>query len=128
MPSEQTRRRGVSDPAASAGRDPDGKDSTLGGYLRTHSRPPGFEGIDGAPYTVSPEAEQTPSLDAPYEGYLVFPRWASTGAGIVGHVETPTLVRGRSRQEVLEALGSLPLEEVKTLLDSAITESDGDPG
>jgi hypothetical protein len=118
MPTERTRQTG----------DPEGKDSTLGGYLRTHSRPPAFEGIDGEPYTVSPETEQTPSLAAPYEGYLVFPRWAATGAGIVGHLETPTLVQGRSRQEVLEALERLSLEEVKTLLDGAITRSHGAAG
>lgn len=123
MPSEQTRRRGAPGPVPPAGGDPEGKDATLGGYLRTHNRPPAFEGIDGEPYTVSPETEQTPSLASPYEGYLVFPRWAATGAGIVGHLETPTQVRGRSPEEVLEALGRFPLTEVKTLLDQAISRS-----
>ena len=56
-------------------------DSTLGGYLAHHVRPPAFEGLDGHPYTVSPEVEKTPDLTAPFSGYLVFPRWADTGAG-----------------------------------------------
>ncbi len=95
-------------------------DTTLGGYIGEHSRPPGFEGIDGEPYTVSLEAERTPDLVHPWEGYLVFPRWASTGLGVVGHLETPTLERGRSQDEVVEALGRLPLGEVRRLLDEAI--------
>lgn len=95
-------------------------DASLGGYFREHERPPAFEGRDGEPYTVSVETEKTPDLRAPWEGYLVFPRWASTGLGVLGHVETPTLVRGRSREDVIRALGQLPLVHVKTLLDEAL--------
>ncbi len=95
-------------------------DATLGGYVREHSRPPAFEGVDGEPYTVSIEVEQTGDLPAPFEGYLVFPRWAATGLGIVGHVETTTLVAGSSREQVTGALANLPLVQVKFLLDEAI--------
>jgi len=102
-----------------------GPDTTLGGYFEEHSRPPGFEGVDGEPYTVALEAEKTPDLAAPWEGYLVFPRWASTGLGVVGHVETPTLLRGRSREGVLEELGQTPLGKVKELLDEAIRRRHG---
>ncbi len=97
-----------------------GADATLGGYLKEHSRPPGFEGLDGEPYTVSVEAEKTPNLVAPYEGYLVFLRWASTGLGVVDHVETPTLLTGKTREEVMAKLGEIPLLRVKELLDEAI--------
>jgi len=97
-----------------------GPDATLGGYLREHRRPPAFEGSDGDPYTVSLEAEKTPDLRAPWEGYLVFPRWAATGVGVVGHVETGTLVRGRTQEEAIAALGDLPLLRVKALLDEAV--------
>jgi hypothetical protein len=100
-----------------------GPDVTLGGYFREHRRPPGFEGPDGDPYTVSMEAEKTPDLRAPWEGYLVFPRWAATGVGVVGHVETATLVRARTRDEALAALGDLPLLRVKALLDDAVHRS-----
>jgi hypothetical protein len=95
-------------------------DASLAGYFREHERPPAFQGTDGEPYTVSVEAEKTPDLRAPWEGYLVFPRWASTGLGVVGHVETPTLVRARSRDDVIRALGRLPLVQVKLLLDEAL--------
>ncbi len=96
------------------------KDGTLGGYFEVHNRPPAFEGSDGHPYTVSPEIEQTSNLRAPYAGFLVFPRWAQTGVGIVGHVETSILVESRSSQESMEWLGRLTLMEVQQHLESAL--------
>ncbi len=95
-------------------------DGTLGGYLKHHGRPPAFEGNDGYPYTVSMEVEKTPNLRAPFSGYLVFPRWADTGAGIVGHLETPFLHHGESSLEVKAALEALTLPEVNNLLEQAI--------
>ena len=101
-----------------AGHAPD--DSTLAGYLSVHDRPPAYDGPDGHPYTVSLEVERTSNLRAPYAGYLVFPRWAETGLGIVGHVETPTLVECRSEEEALDRMGALTLLEVQHLLVDAI--------
>lgn len=101
-----------------------GADLTLGGYIRHHHRPPAFRGSDGSPYTVSVEIEQTPNLLAPYAGFLVFPRWAESGAGIVGHLETPTLAEKRSRKEAEASLGSLTLAEVQDLLEDAIQRRD----
>lgn len=95
-------------------------DATLGGYLDTHDRPPAFEGADGHPYTVSLEVEQTPDLRAPYVGYLVFPRWAATGLGVIGHVQTPVLCRERGRPAAEERLRELSLDRVKSLLDEGI--------
>jgi len=95
-------------------------DGTLGGYLAAHDRPPAYHGPDGHPYTVSLEVERTGNLVTPYLGYLVFPRWAQTGVGIVGHVETPTLVECRSEAEVEERLGRLTLLEVQELLEAAV--------
>lgn len=109
-------------------------DGTLAGYFREHDRPPGFDGIDGQPYTVSLETERTPDLRSPIEGFLVFPRWAESGLGVVGHVESPTLTKGRTREEVLEKLGSLTLVQVKEILDLALRRraelqhDDGGPG
>ena len=100
-------------------------DSTLAGYIKLHDRPPAFEGVDGEPYTVSVETENTPDLSAPVEGYLVFPKWATNGVGVVGHVETPTLVRGPSKESVARDLGELLLVRVKALLDEAIRRRDG---
>ncbi|MCA9739184.1 MAG: hypothetical protein R3E98_17930 [Gemmatimonadota bacterium] len=101
-------------------------DGTLGGYLSIHERPPSFEGPDGHPYTVSIEIESQGDLRAPYVGYLVFPRWAQTGLGVVGHVQTPTLVEGRHRIHVEEALGRLQLVHVKELLNDAIRQQTAD--
>ena len=95
-------------------------DGTLGGYLGLHDRPPACEGPDGYPYTVSLEVEKTPNLQAPFSGYLVFPRWAETGAGIVGHLETPLLLHGKSQEEVTAELEALPRLEVSNLLREAI--------
>ncbi|MEZ4417233.1 MAG: hypothetical protein R3E10_15875 [Gemmatimonadota bacterium] len=95
-------------------------DGTLAGYLDVHSRPPSFEGPDGHPYTVSIEVERVGDLKTPYVGYLVFPRWADAGLGVIGHVETPSLVQGSSRRAVEEALGRLQLVHVKELLNDAV--------
>ena len=96
------------------------EDLTLGGYLKTHKRPPAYEGSDGFPYTVSIEVEQTGDLRAPVVGYLVFPRWADTGVGIVGHLETPVMWKGASKAEVESAARASTLMDVKKMLEHAI--------
>lgn len=100
-------------------------DSTLAGYLSAHGRPPAFDGPDGYPYTVSPEVEKTSNLRAPYAGYLVFPRWALTGVGIVGHVETPLLCECPASEEAQRYLGALTLLEVQRLLSDAVVRDAG---
>ena len=95
-------------------------DATLGGYMDVHSRPPAFEGADGQPYTVSIEVERTADLRAPYVGYVVYPRWAETGLGIVGHVQTPILCREPGREAAEQSLRALTLDRLKSLLDEAI--------
>ena len=74
---------------------------------------------------MSVEVESVENLVAPHVAYLVFPRWADTGLGIVGHVETPVLCEGRSRDEVQDRVHALPLTDVKRLLDEAIQRKDG---
>jgi hypothetical protein len=101
-------------------------DTTLDGYFRVHERPPAFEGADGHPYTVSVEVEKVPDLREPFEGFLVFPRWAKTGVGIVGHLETSTLWRRSSPDEVHLAAGALTLPEVQKHLNDAIRNRAGD--
>lgn len=101
-------------------------DVTLGGYFEVHDRPPAYAGPDGHPYTVSLETERTGNLRAPYAGYLVFPRWAQTGVGIIGHVETPTLVECASQEEALLRLGDITLLEVQRLLIEAIGRTAGE--
>jgi hypothetical protein len=103
-------------------------DATLGGYLQVHDRPPAYAGVDGHPYTVSLEVEKTTNLRAPYAGYLVFPRWAQTGVGIVGHVETSTLCECASQDEAMRRLGELTLLDVQRLLGEAIARERGEAG
>ena len=100
-------------------------DTTLAGYIRVHDRPPAYEGSDGHPYTVSLETEKTADLRAPWTGYLVFPRWAQSGVGIVGHLETGDLVREATRADAEEALGRLTLVEVNDLLERVIAGASG---
>ncbi len=100
-------------------------DHSLGGYFAVHSRPPAYEGTDGHPYTVSMEIQHTGNLRAPFSGYLVFPRWAQTGVGIVGHVETETLVEARTTEEADEHLKALSLHRVQDLLEQAIGRQRG---
>ena len=99
-------------------------DGTLGGYLSHHSRPPAFEGDDGHPYTVSVEVEKMPDLASPFSGSLVFPRWADTGAGIVGHLETPLLykkVKGSERKsKVAEMLDRFNIVAKKDLFPNQL--------
>ena len=104
------------------------EDATLGGYIEVHDRPPAYAGNDGHPYTVSLEVEKTTNLRAPYAGYLVFPRWAQTGVGIVGHVETPTLCECGSHDEAMHRLGELTLLDVQRLLTEAIGRARDEAG
>ena len=103
------------------------EDATLGGYFRVHDRPPAFEGSDGHPYTVSIETEKTPDLRAPWQAFLVFPRWAKTGVGIVGHLETPILWKGTSSDEVLRKAGESSLLSVQEHLEEAIARDHSPP-
>lgn len=89
--------------------------------MAEHGRPPSFEGSDARPYTVSVEVEQIGNLRTPFAGYLVFPRWSPGGREIDGHVQTPLLARGRSHDAVVSEIGRLTLQEIKELLEDAIT-------
>lgn len=100
-------------------------DTTLGGYIQVHGRPPAFEGCDGQPYTVSLETERLPELEAPVGAYLVFPKWAETGLGVVGHVETDLLWRGSTATQARGEAEALPLQAVQDLLNRAILRKAG---
>lgn len=95
-------------------------DTTLGGYAAVHGRAAAFQGMDGAPYTAAAETEETGDGAAPWVAYLVFVRWADTGSAIMGHLETGDLASGDTEAEARAALESLPLSEVRALLDETI--------
>jgi hypothetical protein len=97
----------------------DGVDeSTLGGYVAVHARPPAFEGTDGIPYSVDVGIDDTGDAEAPVGAYLLFVRW--DGQTVGGHLETDFLARGASEALVREAIARMPLLTVKATLDGMI--------
>jgi hypothetical protein len=109
--------------------DPVSKDMTLGGYIDEHDRVPAFDGSDGQPYTVDVDVEQEAGDDVdsddvegdtPFVAFLVFIRWAATGAGIMDHLESGDVARGRTEAEARQAAMDLSLYEIKAELDAAI--------
>jgi hypothetical protein len=98
----------------------DAADSTLGGYIEKHDRVPAFEGADGQPYTVDVDTEETGDPECPAAAFLIFLRWAATGAGIMDHVESDTVATGRTPEEARRNALDLSLYEVKAELDAAI--------
>jgi hypothetical protein len=104
--------RGDTEPATAG-------DVTMGGYMEKHSRVPAFEGSDGQPYTVDVDVEQD-EAGTGFVAFLVFIRWAETGAGIMDHVESGDVARGASEEEARRAAMELSLYEVRAELDAAI--------
>jgi hypothetical protein len=95
-------------------------DMTFVGYVETHDRVPAFEGSDGQPYTVDIDTEETGDPARPWAAFLVFVRWAATGAGIMGHVTSEDVAWGGTEHEAREAALELTLYELKAALDGAI--------
>lgn len=95
-------------------------DLTFMGYVETHDRVPAFEGTDGQPYTVDIDTEETGDPDRPWAAFLVFVRWAATGAGIMGHVLSDDVAWADTEHEAREAALGLSLYRLKQELDRAI--------
>ncbi|NIP79620.1 MAG: hypothetical protein GWM90_10550 [Gemmatimonadetes bacterium] len=102
------------------GREGPAPDLTFGGYVETHDRPPAFEGSDGQPYTVDLDTEETGDPERPWAAFLVFIRWAATGAGIMGHLTSEDVAWGGDEHGARAAALDLTLYELKTRLDRAI--------
>jgi hypothetical protein len=113
----------ASDREPSAGAEtPD--ESTLGGYIAVHTRPPAFGAADGSSYTVELLTDTTDDPADPVGGYLLFISWGTSEApAIRGHVESEFLVRAGSEPDVRAALGRLSLLEVKQILDRLLSRS-----
>ena len=89
--------------------------------MAVHARPAAFEGSDGYSYSVAIESDRTGDAGRPFGAYFLFVRWRRIGAqGVEGHLETPFLAWGASPAEARSALGAMPIEEVKTVLDDLI--------
>lgn len=103
-----------------AGREGPDPDLTFRGYVETHERVPAFEGSDGQPYTVDIDTEETGDPARPWAAFLVFVRWAATGAGIMGHVTSGDVAFAATEHEAREAALELSLYDLKSELDRAI--------
>src|SRR3954466_918204 len=108
-----------------------GDPNTLGGYMAVHDRPAAFEGADGFSYSVEILADEDhdPASGARWGGYLFFVKWARIGSSSPeGHLESGILARGADEASARAAVGALPLNDVKRVLDELITRSpDGAP-
>jgi len=96
------------------------KDSTLGGYLREHERPPAFQGSDGHAYTVEIMVDDTSLGEGTWGAYLFFLRWRGNEA--VGHVESDFLSESDSSEGARATVERLSLHEVKAILDGLLAE------
>ena len=97
-------------------------DSTLGGYFKKHTRPPAFEGSDGASYSVDVYIEEDETRIPRFSASLIFVRWSPDGAQPVSHLETLPLAKAEVRAEAKSSLNALTLHEVKAHLDRLIEE------
>ncbi len=97
-----------------------GDESTIGGYAAVHSRPPAFEGADGASYSADILVDVTEDAESPFAAYLFFVRWSIGAPALEGHVESDYLVRASSEDEARAAAGRLSLRETKRVLDALV--------
>jgi hypothetical protein len=96
-------------------------ESTLGGYLIKHSRPPAFAGPDGHSYSVAVMVDDEPDAEGRFGGALLFVRWSASGDAPAGHAETDYLVRCSTRDEAARLVRAMSLYDVKEHLDRAVT-------
>ena len=90
--------------------------------MAVHARPAAFAGSDGASYSVAIETDRTGEAETPWGAYLLFVRWSPGEPRVTGHLETPFLARGETPDEVRDAVGAMPLEEVKARLDTLLAD------
>jgi hypothetical protein len=91
--------------------------------MAVHDRAAAFGGSDGHAYSVAIYVEEERDARGRYGAALLFVRWSPSGDRPVGHVETGTLVWGRTEGEAAERLGALSLYDVKAALDEAIARA-----
>ena len=97
-------------------------DSTLGGYMDVHDRPPAFAGSDGQAYSAGVYVDPAPDEQGLFGAAVLFVQWSDTDAHPVGHIETPCLVHEATPAEAEAAIRRLSLHAVKDHLDRAIAD------
>jgi hypothetical protein len=85
-----------------------------------HSRPAGYEGSDGASYSVEIMTDETGDAAAPWGAYLFFVRWTPGRPGLESHLESDFLERGATASAAEAALARWPLDQGKRVLDALV--------
>lgn len=99
-----------------------GDANTIGGYAAVHGRPAAFEGTDGMSYSVEIAVDRVDGAD-PFAAYFLFLRWRRVGPqGVEGHLESDYQCYAASPEAAVSALGAMPLNEVRDLLNTVIAE------
>jgi hypothetical protein len=93
--------------------------------MQKHERAAAFGGSDGHAYSVAIYVDEEPDIRGLYGAALLFVRWSPGGDRPSGHVETETLVWGKTPSEARSRLESLSLYDVKDALDEAIARAPG---
>lgn len=70
--------------------------------------------------------EEEPDAEGRYGAALLFVRWSDAGDRPIGHVETPPLAWGRTREVAEERIRAISLYDVKAALDAAIAAQPGE--
>jgi len=75
---------------------------------------------------VAIETDRTGEPERPVAAYFLFLRWRRMGQqGVDGHLETPYLAWGNDAAAAVDALGTLPLAEVRQALERCIDDVSG---
>jgi hypothetical protein len=105
-----------------------GDANTIGGYAAAHARPAAFEGPDGGSYSVELLCDRVaPEGVEAFGAYFLFLRWRRMGAqGVEGHLESEYLAWGPTAAAARQALGVMPLQQVRDVLYELIAERSPD--
>jgi hypothetical protein len=97
-----------------------GDANTVGGYTAVHSRPPAFEGKDGASYSAEIMTDETGDPSRPWAAYLFFVRYGQGDPVASGHIETDYLRYSDSEEGARALVGAMQLNEAVAELNKAI--------
>lgn len=97
-----------------------GDANTVGGYAAVHSRPPAFEGKDGASYSVEIMTDETGDMANPWAGYLLFVRYRHGDPIAAGHVETGYLRLAQTEEAARAEVGAMLLNDALAELNSVL--------
>lgn len=93
--------------------------------MQKHDRAAAFGGSDGQAYSVAVYVDDEPDVRGLFGAALLFVRWSPGGDRPTGHLETETLVWGRTAEEAQSRLAALSLFDVKAALEEAIANAPG---